>query len=228
MQKRAGVVSAARRPPCSDSPRPSWGSPQSSSSTRLSWGPTRSAASTGVRLRQRHRAALAGRGSARHRGQRLLRRRRRGQRQEGAVCAALAWFLVVAAAVMFMHVRRVAECGRDGGLHRGRAAARAQQRRPRLRLRPHRGQGRSLRVGVDRGRRRHRLRDRGLRRRHPAEGPDDHASWASRWGSRSGRRSRHTRLPWLTLRTVATAPSNLQGQRELVGSRLQQKDGHER
>jgi hypothetical protein len=122
---------------------------------------------------------------------------------------------------MFMHVRRVAECGRDGGLHRGRAAARAQQRRPRLRLRPHRGQGRSLRVGVDRGRRRHRLRDRGLRRRHPAEGPDDHASWASRWGSRSGRRSRHTRLPWLTLRTVATAPSNLQGQRELVGSRLQ-------
>jgi hypothetical protein len=34
MQKRAGVVSAARRPPCSDSPRPSWGSPQSSSSTR--------------------------------------------------------------------------------------------------------------------------------------------------------------------------------------------------
>nr|TKW19395.1 hypothetical protein SEVIR_4G017300v2 [Setaria viridis] len=61
------------------------------------------------------------------------------------------------------------------------AAARARQRRPHLRLRLHSAPNSVTESSWRRrprpyqGRHRHRLRDRGLRRHHPAERPDGHA-----------------------------------------------------
>uniref|UniRef100_K3YUW0 Uncharacterized protein n=1 Tax=Setaria italica TaxID=4555 RepID=K3YUW0_SETIT len=79
---------------------------------------------------------------------------------------------VVPAAVMFLSGAE----RNKGGIHRDLSAARAQQRRPRLRRRLLRVHGRNLRVGVHRGRHRRRVRDRGLRRHHAAQGPDGAAA----------------------------------------------------